>query len=47
MSTYLDVCLAGHCVQKSQVCLAIKFKPKRPVKNWATSKQLMFGNLAS
>jgi hypothetical protein len=45
MFTYFDVGLVGHWVQKSTICLAIKFKPKRMVRDWAKSKQLMFGNL--
>jgi hypothetical protein len=45
MYTYQNVCLAGYCVQKSSVCLALKFNTKRKVTNWAASRQLMFGNL--
>ena len=45
MHSYLDVCLVGHLVTRLQICLALKFRPKRKVANWATSKQLMFGNL--
>ena len=47
MYTYQSVCLAGYCVQKSSVCLALKFKTKRKVTNWAASRQLMFGNLVT
>jgi hypothetical protein len=45
MNVYFNVTLAGYHFAHSQFCLALQFVPDKPVRNWATSPQLMYGNL--
>jgi len=45
MNVYFNVTLVGYYFSQNQFCLALQFNPARPVRNWATSPQLMYGNL--
>ena len=45
MNCYFNISLAGYFFCNGNFCLALKFTPSKPVRNWASSPQLMFGNL--